>query len=166
MKHYIILIDVSGSVQTFFYKVVDALNNFIRNKKYTEKCFITVCSFSSTIKFITTMQHIDNITSYSLSDFTIDGLTALYDSIGNIINGFKNNQKQNILIILTDGDDNYSFKYKKHEIDKLCDEMTKFYNWTFIQYHTDNVLDILNTSKSIVFNTTDDLSNIFNNLSI
>ena len=71
------------------------------------------------------------------------------------------------MYIITDGDDNSSKKYNKENSEELCQHARQSGLWNIIHFHTDDVLVYLNnTTANILYKREDDLSDIFENLSI
>lgn len=168
MKHYIILLDVSDSVYDFFYKVVNALNYFIETiSKLDQDIYLSICCFSNEVQYVLRYELVRNVRPFKLSDFKIGGLTSLYDSVTKIIHDFSlsPSHMENILIIVTDGADNWSRKFSKEEMEETCARYIR-YGWRIIHLHANDVIDIVNNSEIIGFDKEDDLSNIFSNLSM
>merc|ERR1712156_1198080 len=56
--------------------------------------------------------------------------TALYDAIGKSINSYKD-EKNNIMVILTDGEENSSRFFDRHEVKQLLETYTEKNGWIF-----------------------------------
>lgn len=91
----------------------------------------------SLIKFETSLK-IDNTNSIlqgeSLTEETYRprGSTALFDAIGCTIQAYKN-EMFNILVILTDGEENSSILFDKEDTKKMIDDITENQKWQ-VQY--------------------------------
>ena len=59
-----------------------------------------------------------------------DNCTALYDAIGRSINSYKD-EKDNIMVILTDGEENSSRLFDRLEIKELIETYTEEHGWIF-----------------------------------
>jgi len=168
-NHVIFLIDCSYSMNYYLHSIVNNLNNFVKNNKHNPSLFLSVVSFSTGIHFIIKLQNIKDVYDFNIEQFSMSGLTRLYDSICDVLVTFeefnKNRECQQNLLIISDGEDNSSWRFNKDSMNKLCDEY-KNYNWTIINYNTNFIEDL--TIPTIVFdiNNEDDISNIFENLKI
>ena len=94
----------------------------------------------------------------------IDGATALYDSIGNIINEFINTNAhfETHLFIISDGDDTSSYIFDKVKIEDKC-KVAQSNNWIITHCTTENI----HIENSILMKyDIDDISDILSNLSI
>lgn len=167
--HIIFLIDCSYSMNSHLINIINNINNFVKKNKYTPNLFLSVVSFSENINFIIRLKSINQVEELNINHFQMGGLTRLYDSICDILENFKifnenRDCKQN-LIIISDGEDNSSWRFNKESMNKLCDDSKK-YNWTITNYNTNFIDDL--TIPTIVFdiNKEDDISDIFENLKI
>ncbi len=164
LLHIIILIDVSYSMQSHIGDFVQALNTFVYKLKETT-CRLTIGQFSVNLSFLAEYKDIKNIQEFNVGNFNIYGTTALYDaiyltinSISKSINSAEHNTK---LFIITDGDDNASFRYTKEDVDKII-SISQGNNWEITHCHTD--MNLFNV-PTITYDV-NDISNIFNNLNI
>merc|ERR1712226_810518 len=57
-------------------------------------------------------------------------MTALYDAIGDTLTGYQN-EKDNIMVIITDGEENSSRKYRLADVNKLIKQFTDEKGWIF-----------------------------------
>jgi uncharacterized protein YegL len=147
--------------------IVNNLNNFVKNNKHIPNLFLSVVTFSTGIHFIIKLQNIKDVQEFNINQFDMSGLTRLYDSICDVLVTFeefnKNRECQQHLLIISDGEDNSSWRFNKESMNKLCDESKK-YNWTIKNYNTNFIEDL--TIPTIVFdiNNEDDISTALINL--
>jgi uncharacterized protein YegL len=164
LLHIIILIDVSYSMQSHIGDFIRALNAFIYKLKETG-CKITIGQFSVNLSFLEEYKDIKNIPEFNVHQFNIFGTTALYDAIYLTINSVSKsiNSGEHItkLFIISDGDDNASFRYTKEDVDKIISISTNN-NWQITHCHTD--MNLFNV-PTITYDV-NDISNIFSNLNI
>ena len=164
--HVIILIDVSYSMTSHIFSFITALNKFLQELKQKNiNCRLSVGQFSTELQFITEFQDIYEMKSFEISQFRIQGTTALYDAIGNTIRIISNEVHgvdKTKLFVISDGDDNASFRYNKDDADRMMNEMIQNKNWEIQHCHTDmNLFTVPTVTYDI-----NDISNIFDNLAI
>lgn len=167
-EHYIFLLDTSYSMQPYIAKIIEGINNFIKKLKSLNNgdIYISLIYFNTNITYLFRCANIKNIDAINSNIFINYGTTALYDSVCDVLINYDVSGLKNNFYIITDGDDNASKRYTKEKADELCNRATTSGDWNIIHFHTDNILNFLNTATNILYNPEDDLSNIFDNLSI
>lgn len=164
LSHVIILIDVSCSMQSHIGDFTKALNSFIYKLKETN-CRLTIGQFSINLSFLTEYKDIKNIPEFNVNQFNVYGTTALYDAIyltiESVSKSIDSNENNTKLFIISDGEDNASFRYTKEDVDKII-SMSTNNNWQITHCHTD--MNLFNV-PTITYDV-NDISNIFNNLNI
>ena len=164
--HIIILIDVSYSMSMYINNFVYSLNNFLKHlKSQNNEIYITLAQFNTNLYFICEYKNINLINSFQPSDFNIYGTTALYDAICNTIKKISSKNTHFVktkLFIISDGDDNASFRYDKEDTDKILNEAINIGIWEIIHCHTD--ISLLKV-PSIIYDI-NNISDIFNSLKI
>ena len=167
--HIIFLIDCSYSMSSYLNCIINNINNFVKKNKNVPNLFLSVVSFSKNINFIIKLQSIDKVEEFNISQFDMSGLTSLYDSICDILVIFqdfnKNSECKQNLLIISDGEDNSSWRFNKQSMNKLCEE-SKAYNWTITNYNTNFIEDLIIPTILFDINNDDDISNIFKNMKI
>ena len=66
-------------------------------------------------------KNLNDMTNLKSTDYIPSGTTALYDAIGDTVNWFKN-EKDVLMVIVTDGADNASKKYTRRDIENMIEE--------------------------------------------
>lgn len=163
--HIIILIDVSYSMGMHIHNFVYSLNNFLKQLKHkNSETYITLAQFNTSLSFICEYKNINLINSFQPSEFNIHGTTALYDAIYNTIKKISSNTHftNTKFFIISDGDDNASFKHDKEDTDKILNEAINIGKWEIIHCHTD--ISLLKVS-SVIYDI-NNISDIFSNLKI
>ena len=167
MEHNIFLLDTSYSMQLYISKIINGLNNYIAKlKNLNNDIYITIIYFNNSATYLYNCVQIKNIDTINPNMFINFGTTALYDSVCDVLLNFRKNICKNNLYIITDGDDNDSKRYNKENSEELCQHAKLSGLWNIIHFHTDEVLVFLNNTKNILYKREDDLSDIFENLSI
>jgi hypothetical protein len=131
------VLDKSGSMHHIRSKIIENVNKFIKEQQTlvdnTRFCLITFADEPKITIQPTNMSEIKLLTS---NDYSPDGNTALYDSIGMAIDTFADCGSA-LVVIVTDGDENYSKHYNYKTINSLI-ESKKALGWNFI-YLCDNL---------------------------
>ena len=119
----VIVLDESGSMQPIRSQIIRSINDLITEQKQIEErpATFTLVKFNNNVNRVMTNKLLKNVHNLDSSDYTPNGSTALYDAIGDTIQWFRN-EKDVLMVIVTDGQENASTKYTKHQINKLIDE--------------------------------------------
>jgi uncharacterized protein YegL len=166
--HMIILVDVSYSMLNHISNFVIALNNYLNKLKKDRRYYrITIGQFNTNLSFITVFKELDTLGEYNIGQFNINGTTSLYDGIYDTIKYVSNNSimkdMHTQMFIISDGEDNASFKCTKTDADKIMNHVINQYNWQIIHCHTD--LSIFDTIQTVNYDI-NDICNIFVKLQV
>ena len=133
-----ILLDESGSMNSCLDQTIEGFNNYIetlvddKDNNYR----LTLTKFGGNRSEILFRNKSPNTaTKLSSSNYNPNGLTPLYDAIGNTINASKSNGRT-LFVILTDGEENASQEYNRNAINKLIKKQ-EANGWTFIYLGAD-----------------------------
>lgn len=144
--HVCFVIDESGSM---FNSIDDVKGGYAQTiaeqKKETDgQCAVSMYTFSNGV----TKHYIGkdvNEVSPTL-DYNPGGMTAMNDGIGTAIDeigkwlaGMPEEERpsQNMIVIMTDGQENASTEYSLKAVQEKIKEQTEKYNWTFVYLGTD-----------------------------
>lgn len=124
------IMDESGSMSVMGDEPLQGINNFYKKQNESGEFMSTLCLFNTEVKFVHKNiigKDIPMLTNY---DYKPNGMTALYDAIGESVNfQLEQNPKNVLAVILTDGEDNSSQKYTKRDIKKLLNKMETENGW-------------------------------------
>ena len=130
----VMIIDESGSMTMMENEVIQAINSFIQEQKsiLNDNTTFSLWKFNNKITHMVDDILLKNVEKFT--DFLPHGMTALMDAIGSAIDikRSKNNYKDVICVILTDGLENSSQKYNKPNIVSMIQEMENYHNWKFV----------------------------------
>ena len=168
MFHVIIMIDTSYSMYNRLINIINSLNNFVTKlkEKNQNDIYLTVVQFNNNLKYICKLININKIGFFTREQFNIYGSTALYDSMAEILLDFGLDSEINqVLFIISDGEDNLSKKYNSNTVNELCEIGKNSQKWNIIHCNTD--VSKLNV-QTIIFDpdNIDDISSLFDNLLI
>ena len=144
LTELVVILDASGSMASLKDDVIGGFNQLIEDQKKVEgDCFVTVVQFSSfgkqrTLLYCQPVQEIEPLTAAS---YQIGGWTALYDTMGDVIDGVGTrlaNKPESerpgkvIVAVITDGQENHSREYTSAQVCQKVTQQQDMYNWEFI----------------------------------
>jgi uncharacterized protein YegL len=158
---YHFVIDQSGSMSGSEGQTIEGFNSQLKTlqklkSENTENEYIvSVTYFEDDVMDIVQFEAIEQIQMLSRENYKPDGLTALYDGIGQSIDAIRKNYdaeiKQDlasvVMVILTDGGENASKFYTKFQVAEMIKELDKTGKWTFSFLGAD--LDATQASDSL-----------------
>lgn len=129
------ILDRSGSMQSIINDSIGGINSFIdEQRKATDlgEAFVTVKLFDYEHTELYNSTPIADVKTITNEHYVPRGATALYDAIGKTILELKaKGNKNNIIAILTDGEENASAEFNSTNIKKLITEAEDA-GWKFI----------------------------------
>lgn len=136
MAHIIFVIDESASTRKLRNVYIEGVNYLINTQKnLIPNSYFSMIKFNSKVNVLCSKNILSTLPEFTTEHYDPNGLTALYDAIGCSIElGSKNTLDKNekcIVIILTDGQENYSSIFKKRDIRTLV-ESKKNKDWKFV----------------------------------
>lgn len=134
----VIVLDESGSMMPIREQIVNSINNLITEQKQIKSrpATFTLIKFNHNITRKITNRFLSDIDPLSYHDYDPSGTTALYDAIGDTIQWFRN-EKDVLMVIVTDGQENSSKKYTRMQINKMIDDKKKNNKWTYVYLSSD-----------------------------
>lgn len=135
VSHILLIWDESGSMDLMNDEPKQAINEFIENQKKLSVEHIpslTLYTFSTDVHRKIDKQLLSEVVKFE--DYKPNGLTALYDAIGESITYMKEQEsfKNTICVILTDGEENASQKFTIKDVENLIQTMKNEHGWHFI----------------------------------
>lgn len=134
----IMIIDESGSMNNIKDNMLKSINSLITEQKQVKErpTTFTVVKFNNVINRVIKNKNLNDINLLKNTDYLPSGTTSLYDAIGDTINWFKN-EKNVLMVIITDGMDNASKKYTKKQILSLIEQKKMYNNWSYVYLSCD-----------------------------
>tara|TARA_R110000803_G_scaffold40054_4_gene86224 strand:- start:200 stop:814 length:615 start_codon:yes stop_codon:yes gene_type:complete len=132
------LLDRSGSMETCIADTIGGFNAFVREQAPTST--MSLYLFNNYFEIVYENKKLKDIEKLTISTFRPRGGTALLDAIARTIEQVEQNNAQrwadfdevgNVIVILTDGDENSSTKYNKKEINDVISNK-KAQGWKFV----------------------------------
>jgi len=161
---YHFVIDQSGSMSGSEGQTIEGFNSQLKTlqklkSENTENEYIvSVTYFEDDVMDIVQFEAIEQIQMLSRENYKPDGLTALYDGIGQSIDAIRKKYDSEIkqdlatvvMVILTDGGENASKFYTQFQIAEKIKELDKTGRWTFSFLGAD--LDAAEASNNLNIN--------------
>lgn len=152
-RHLVVILDESGSMNCIKSDIIDGMNVFLHEQKQVEPqnnhlIKYTLVKFNNTVK---PAKHrpLSAIPPMTHADYNPSGGTALYDAIGLTFDEMRN-EKNVVAVIVTDGMENSSTRFKRQRIVELINELETNKNWKFVYLSSD--LDTWEQGNAISLN--------------
>jgi len=130
------VLDESGSMESMKAETISGFNEYIQTlKKKASNINITFAKFNSDqgVEVIYSNKSILDVAELNDDEYHPNGMTPLYDAIGQVIRDIeKNNAERILFVIQTDGLENASEEYDLLAIRALIKEKEKEGTWTFV----------------------------------
>ena len=132
------LLDRSGSMENCLADTIGGFNAFVREQ--APKSTMSLYLFNNSFEIVYENKKIKDVKKMEVSTFRPRGGTALLDAIARTIEQVEKNNTQrwgdlddvgNVIVILTDGDENSSTQYTKKEINDMISSK-KAQGWKFV----------------------------------
>ncbi|MFN6014726.1 MAG: vWA domain-containing protein [Flavobacteriales bacterium] len=167
---YHFILDSSGSMSADRVNTVNLFNKQVATVRslaitYPEQTFLTgLTIFNERINHLLRETPVHKLIELSHDRYRPEGYTALYDAIGESVNGImerfgaaiNNGEMSVVVIILTDGHENASRKFDQRMIAATIDELQATDGWTFTILGADfditQVSDGMNLNRQHAFN--------------
>ena len=155
----VIVLDESGSMESLKNNMLESMNDLIKEQKQVNgrPATFTLIKFSDSVQTIRENEPMEQINLLSNYDYQPNGSTALYDGIGFAINRFRN-ERDVLLVVVTDGQENASRTFNKQYVTKKLDEKKKYNNWSYVYLSCD--LSTAEQGNSIGFSKSSACSNV------
>ena len=139
-----IVLDRSGSMESIRNDTIGGVNTFIKSlKEAPGTASFSLAQFNSVSPFaiIQNMVDIQEANELTTETFVPNGGTPLLDAIGTCITsagetyaGMKEEDRPEkvVIVIVTDGEENESYKYTKDQISDMIKHQTEVYQWSFV----------------------------------
>jgi len=130
----IMLVDETGSMQSAKAVTISSYNEWLdsnRTKEEDEDHFpkFTLVKFNTTCRMME-QDSVETATRLTHENYSPNNMTALYDAIGETLTTYKN-EKDNIMVMITDGQENSSRKFNQTQVKKMIEEYTEKKGWIF-----------------------------------
>lgn len=134
----VIVLDESGSMESIRDNMKNAINDLIKEQQQVKgrPATFTLVKFNDKVNRVIKNQPLEEIKLLESNDYKPSGATALYDCIGDTIEWFRN-EKDVLLVIVTDGQENASRSFNKSEVTKMIEDKKKNNGWTYVYLSND-----------------------------
>ena len=138
----LIILDASGSMTSIYDQALSGVNETIMTIKTAQHDmpellqFLTLVSFSNAgepLEVMNKLTPIELVAKKTRKDYTLRGMTALYDAIGDSVTELRNiicREDKALVTIITDGGENDSERWTEHSVKQLIEGL-KEQGWVF-----------------------------------
>lgn len=138
----LIILDASGSMASIYDQALSGVNETIMTIKTAQHDmpellqFLTLVSFSNAgepLEVMNKLTPIELVAKKTRKDYTLRGMTALYDAIGDSVTELRSTicrEDKALVTIITDGGENDSERWTEHSVKQLVEEL-KEQGWVF-----------------------------------
>ena len=134
----VIVLDESGSMGSEKEKMIKSINDFINEQRQVEgrDATFTLVKFNQKISRVIQNEPIDRVHLLRPCDYTPSGSTALYDAIGDTMT-WLGDEKDVLMVVVTDGQENASQTFKRHQVMNMIENMKNTKNWSYVYLSCD-----------------------------
>ena len=138
----LIILDASGSMASIYDQALSGVNETIETIKTAQHDmpellqYLTLVSFSNAgepLEVMDKLTPIELVAEKTRKDYTLRGMTALYDAIGDSVTELLNTiceDDKALVTIITDGGENDSERWTEHSVKRLIERL-KEQGWVF-----------------------------------
>jgi uncharacterized protein YegL len=132
----VFVLDKSGSMAGSEEHTISSFNEYLEKEKTNKfNTNITTVLFNDHYSYLHKRKAVSKVNNLTDKEYSVEGCTALYDSLGNAITFMEQEKTDQVLfIIITDGYENASSEYSKDKIRKMIKKHT---DWEFIYIGAD-----------------------------
>lgn len=142
LTELVFIIDKSGSMRGLESDTIGGFNSLIKKQKKEEgDALVSVVFFNYNQDVVLDRVDINKVKELTDDDYVCMSCTALLDAVGDSIKHIRNIHKyarkedipeKTVFVIMTDGLENASEKYRYHDIKKLIERAKEESNWEFL----------------------------------
>jgi uncharacterized protein YegL len=144
--HVCFVVDKSGSMYSSKNDVIGGFKKVIDEQKAMQEgqCSVSLFTFNGAVREDYLGRDVHEING--LDDYEPSGMTAMNDGIGTAIDRVgewlrdmpeSERPEQNLIVIMTDGEENSSHKYTLAKVKEMIQHQTEKYSWRFMYIGTD-----------------------------
>lgn len=142
LTELVFIIDKSGSMSGLESDTIGGFNSLIKKHKKEEgDALISVVFFNDNQDVVLDRVDINKVKELTEEDYVCMSCTALLDAVGESIKHIRNIHKyarkedipeKTVFVIMTDGLENASEKYRYHDVKRLIERAKEESNWEFL----------------------------------
>ena len=142
LTELVFIIDKSGSMSGLESDTIGGFNSLIKKQKKEEgDALVSVVFFNDNQDVVLDRVDINKIKELTEDDYVCMSCTALLDAVGESIKHIRNIHKyarkedipeKTVFVMMTDGLENASEKYRYHDVKRLIERAKEESNWEFL----------------------------------
>lgn len=128
------ILDKSGSMTSVREATISGFNEYIQTlrKDTKSKYNLTLTVFDTEVTALEVNTPLSKVKELTSENYIPSGMTALYDAACSTIQKVKKSTAKNLVVIMTDGEENSSKEYTQKELGKIIKDLEAKKNWTFV----------------------------------
>lgn len=130
------ILDKSGSMETVKQSTINGFNEYIQELRRKECDYsFTLTLFDTSVQSIYTNAPLSEVRELSAETYKPDGGTALYDAVCETVERVERTMtpdQKSLVIIMTDGEENASTKFKMDQVKFLIEHLQRTEKWSFV----------------------------------
>jgi len=128
------VLDRSGSMMNVWDATINGFNEYIQELKKDENDYSLTLTLFSTgpIQKIYDNVDLNSVPNLNKEMYHPDGGTALYDAVCETLQSLKGASDKQLVVVMTDGEENSSREYSEGQFKALKDELEAKGNFTFV----------------------------------
>lgn len=128
----IVILDKSGSMEAVRQATINGFNEYLAGlRKDSPDANLSLTLFNHSVDR-REARPVKNIKPINMNTYQPDGSTSLYDAVCSTLKDSKTSKDKNLVVIITDGQENTSTTYTEKDLAKLVSELEGKGNWTFV----------------------------------
>ena len=137
-----VIIDESGSMHNLQADTQGGFNRFLADQKAVPgDAVFTLCTFNDDYRLVHDFVKIASVPDLSATSYKPQGSTALLDAMGETITELgkklaamkeEDRPSKVLVLVITDGQENASHRFKKAQIREMVKHQQDVYNWEFM----------------------------------
>lgn len=157
LTELVFIIDKSGSMSGLESDTIGGFNSLIKKQKKEEgDALVSVVFFNDNQDVVLDRVDIKEVKELTEDDYVCMSCTALLDAVGDSIKHIRNIHKyarkedipeKTVFVIMTDGLENASEKYRYHDVKRLIERAKEESNWEFLFLGAN--IDAIGEAKSL-----------------
>jgi len=157
LTEIVFILDESGSMCNLKSDTIGGFNSLIEKQRREKgEVLVSAVMFSTSCRVVYDRVELSEISEMTEKDYCPSGSTALFDAIGSSVKHIGNVHKyarnedvpeHTLFVITTDGMENASRHYSRHEVKKMIERQKEKYGWEFLFLGAN--IDAAETAESI-----------------
>jgi len=127
------ILDKSGSMGSVREATISGFNEYLDTLKKDGNTYtLTLSVFDTEVQTLEVNTPLSKVKKLTSENYIPSGMTALYDAVCVTLGKVKKSKAKNLVVIMTDGEENSSQEFTDKELKTMIKDLEKGKNWTFV----------------------------------